>query len=431
MIGINRLTGNLENGMSYYLYSSEGENKLRVILLNKGGVNYEKDDENGITHLLEHMCLAYGKYNEKDWFHTPVGIINGEEYICTGYTDFDRTVLKIYTRDEKNPIEKSLYLVNKIISGEIIKDEVFQEVKKLVIKECEDFSIRNELQKKIIEFITDGKKSILPMGKDSIIKNISLDDIIKVHRKNFIYNKLSILIIGNIDIFKVENILINNFNSSKSKENFIEYRKKDVIGYKENKELLLEDIRSKNNVLKAYYRFQSNDSEIRGRLIRYFFDRILEQYILTKYKEINNSISNVICTDRRNIFGSDYYIIVCKGIKEREWKKKYLTIIRGILKQGINKEDFMKEKETLKSILNILVNEEVDAEDIAKEYIHNFFNKEAILLIKDDYMIISKLINEISIDDLNNCMMSILDSKSRMVFIRGAYNDIGISKVKK
>ncbi|OOM82001.1 insulinase [Clostridium puniceum] len=416
-----KLIGKLESGMKYYIYNNNIKEKIRFILLRKTGSLNDEKNKNGLAHLSEHMCLSQKILNESVLDDNFFNFINIKKYNFSGYTDFDRTVLRIYRRNEVNNLKDDFYIIQNIINGDVFRKEVLSKVKNDVIYECEYYKNKNKIQEKIIEFITNGSVKELPMGTPKLIEKITMKELLEFHNKNYTLDKEAIIIIGDVDVIEVEKMIIEIFNNEKSVTRVSKVRKKSILPYLKNEVLILEDIEKNYNVVKLYYRFMFDNSNLKKRLIRYFFDRMLENYIQNEFQFNNINIIDIGCTDKRNIDQNDYFIVVYKVDKLEETENLYMRIIDKLIKDGFKQEEFKAQLDILQDILTEIINEEnaLPAEEICEEYIKNFFDNQAILLVNEDYNEIIKIINQIDINDINHLLKQILNGYCKIVKVRG------------
>lgn len=420
MLRENVLLGKLRNGLIYYIYKNNTTDKIRFLLLSKTGSLNDEINKNGLAHLNEHMCLSpdlsfLKEVNEK-YSNSPYTI----KYSFSGYTDFDRTILRIYRRSEKGNLDNDFYIIKNIINGEAFREDALDKVKGDIIYECKYYENKNELQKKIINFITDGTVKDLPMGTPELIQKITMDDLTKFHNKNYTYEKSALLIIGNEDVNELERMIIKTFNSQKSVSKPVNMVKKTLQPYSKNEVLVLNDKEKDHNVIKVYYRFLFDNSTLKKRLIRYFFDRMLENYIKGEFELKDIDLIDIGCTDKRNINTMDYFIVIYKTNNSIETKDVYINTINNLIQNKFNENQLNEQVIYLKDILKEISSseDEIATEELSDEFIKNFFDNEAVILIKDNYNEILTIIDEIKLSDINDILIDILSGYCKIVEIK-------------
>ena len=86
--------GELDNGFTYYIrHNEEPEYRVEMRLAVNAGSVLENEEQQGIAHLLEHMCFNGTKHFEKSAivdFIESTGVKFGQHR--NAYTSFDETV---------------------------------------------------------------------------------------------------------------------------------------------------------------------------------------------------------------------------------------------------------------------------------------------------------------------------------------------------
>ncbi len=420
MLRENVLLGELKNGLKYYIYRNNSIDKMKFILLNKVGSVDDGINKNGLAHLNEHMCLSPDLSFIDDIDSNYSNLANTKKYRFSGYTDFDKTVLKIYRRNENGNLNNDLHIIKNIISGEALREEVLGKVKNDIISECKYYKNKNGLQKKIINFITDGTVKDLPMGTPELIQKITMNDLTKFHNKNYTYEKSAIVVIGNEDVNELERMTIKTFNSEKSVSKPVNMVKKTLQPYSKNEVLVLNDKEKDYDVIKVYYRFLFDNSTLKKRLIRYFFDRMLENYIQGEFELKDIDLIDIGCTDKRNINTMDYFIVIYKINNSIETKEVYINTINNLIQKKFNENQLNEQVIYLKDILKEIScsEDEIATEELCEEFIKNFFDNEAVILIKDNYNEILTIIDEIKLSDINDILINILSGYCKIVEIK-------------
>lgn len=417
----NELIGVLDNGISYYLYNKKEEN-IKIVLTINAGATSEDKDQNGIAHLLEHMCMSYVKFKENNIFMNKFNRIEANRYIFSGYTDFDRIILRIISKEYSTiSMENGVLLLEKIINGEMLKEELLKDIKKEVIDEIISFKKRNYIQSKIISFITEGRRKTLPMGNIKHIDNLEMKEILKFLKKIFTPSNIAIIIVGDIDIIKTENIIRKTFNSRNAKKN-IEIKREMNINYSRNEILTINDKFINYTTVKVYYKFICKQTDINERLIKYFFEKMLQNRMKDKFKSYGFNLEEVTSEDKRNIDGLDYFVFIYKTNHLRDTIALYLNIIEDIKLNGFIKKEYEKEIIELEEIMDTICLEEIDIDNVerCKAYIGNFIYNDIIFFVQEDYDLIINSIQNITIDKINQYMLSILKNNCRIVVLKGS-----------
>ena len=152
---------------------------------------------------------------------------------------------------------------------------------------------------KVISLITEGKLNMLPMGKKELISKLTIEELIKFHKEKYIFSNIAIMIVGGVDIIKTEKELCKLFGEKMIGDSKTENCKNQVVKYKKSEVIKVENNREPFNKVNVYYRFRANEISIKDRLIKYFFDRMLEARLKKEFSSRNIELIDVICIDKK------------------------------------------------------------------------------------------------------------------------------------
>ncbi len=415
----NKLMGNFKNGLSYYIYNNEFEDNISLYLTIKLGSINERKNENGIAHLLEHMCLSYNRYESEDeFFKNKLIKIDPNKFNYKGYTDFDRTILCITTKsnDYKN-LSNGIHILNKILNGDMLNKNLLESIKKDVIDECNYYKNKATIQQKILSFITNNQINTLPMGNIESIANFTFEDLLEFHKENYIASKMAVIIIGNIDVIKTKKLITKNLCNkvpvlNRSKEKSFSFGNNRI-----NKILIMNKNIAKYTEVKFFYNNQYNNLSIKDKLIRYLFESMFKNYIKHKFKLYKLNMKEVLCENKIISKHYKFFIVLYKITEIKNSINIYMYAIKELKKGGFNKGYYDLEINKFKHVINDLYNQDftINNDDIYEECLYNFLYDESIFFIKEDYNLILNNISQITIEDINAYMISIFSNTYHVI----------------
>lgn len=169
-------------------YSDNAEIRLLVPC----GARNEKRGEIGISHLIEHMNLAFAKKEECD-------------VRVYGHTTYEYTEYIFICANRYDDVSNAVHRVINILEGNELDEMSLKDIKKDVIleihqhKENPYFNLRNELLRKILpKDISD----ILPVGEKENVEAISFKAIIEYFADNYLDENAAICISSKYDFMK-------------------------------------------------------------------------------------------------------------------------------------------------------------------------------------------------------------------------------------
>jgi len=214
-------------------------NQIRTVTINiliKAGSWYEKSDNWGKFHLLEHLLFQGTKKFKtnkqiEDFKHKHGLYLNAST---------SGNYINIYINCPDIKIDESLKLLEEITFNPIFPKEKFKKELNIIIQEYKDKWDQpyNRFTKKFYQNIY-GKKSFInrdALGQPDFLKKIKQKEITTLHKKFFQPQNITIGVVGNFDnkiiknkIKKILNKYKNNFKSklpqliTKKGENFFNY----------------------------------------------------------------------------------------------------------------------------------------------------------------------------------------------------------------
>ena len=236
--------GILNNDMKYIYSINNNLKYISIIIYIRVGSKYEKNNEKGLAHFLEHMLFkSTKKYNTNIKINTRIDELSASINASTSYnyTNYYITLPSKY-------LKEGLELLNELVFNPIFYNKEIEKEKNVVIEEinaniddsidyCGDLLI-SELYNKY-----DITKEIL--GKKINIKNINKKILINFYKKYYLYSNSCVSLSGDLpkniknilnkifykkdkinkSIFKIEEI---NLNLKKPKI-LCKYRKREQI----------------------------------------------------------------------------------------------------------------------------------------------------------------------------------------------------------
>lgn len=196
--------GKLENDLSYYISKMNIDcDILHIELLVKAGSIADRKQK-GTAHLLEHINMSFVKY--KVYPNIKYHASAHTDYYCTRY---------IFTITKAN-LDKVLYMIQNILSGEYLETKYLKEIKQDVLIEYMekekniDYQVLKKLFKDSIFF------DHLPVGDMEIVNSITFEEVKKFFETWYVPEISAIIVMGDIDIDyvlqKVKNISFLNKN---------------------------------------------------------------------------------------------------------------------------------------------------------------------------------------------------------------------------
>lgn len=192
----------LAQGLTLICYPISEAKSVEIGLYVKAGARCETKSNNGITHLLEHMHFRQlGSMSQEDIYRKSECM--GTSLQATTYKD----MLHFHMKIRPQYLRESLLFFENIINTFDWKEEQFAKEKKIVLNELRENRGRVIRQTTIDEAIwSNHSLSWKILGDEKIIKNMSLEEVIRYKKEIFCKDNIALIITGAVDDNDMESI---------------------------------------------------------------------------------------------------------------------------------------------------------------------------------------------------------------------------------
>ncbi|WP_373899070.1 M16 family metallopeptidase [Haloimpatiens sp. FM7315] len=333
----------LENGLRIISIKKE----TRIASINIGfkiGSIYEKENEKGICHFIEHMLFKGTVKRTNDELNDELEQIGGE---YNAYTDYISTVYSITALCEE--VENSIEILSDMTRNSVFDEKELDRERGVILAEIrgskddiEDYSFEriNQMafKKSALKFDT--------VGEESTVKNFKQENLKEFYEKNYVPNNCSIVVVSSLDHEKIIELVEKYFANWKRKK-------------LENREFIIED---NSPIKKVTIKKDIEQSTIMYLYTFYNLPKEMELILKILNHRFGESANSILFRELREKRGLAYDVYtnmdLTKGVKT-------LYIYTAVAKKDVDK--------TLKIIDRCI-------EDIKKEKI--VFDNRAIDLMK-------------------------------------------------
>jgi predicted Zn-dependent peptidase len=409
----------LKNGLEVLQIHNPNVNLITCMILVRTGSINENNNDNGISHFLEHMVFK----GSKNIGNKIKLLLETNGFTYNAFTSYEYT--GYYITGLPNKINTILYILGDMFYNPIF-DPVEIEKEKGVIKAEIEMGLDDldgALYRNLINMLFPKHKGIQEIAGDyTTIKKMKSNDFKKYHKKYYTpYNSL-LVISGNIP----SNININKyFNIKKNKS--IKNPIVNVNQFSDKKKLaFIEEKNSQNNVIICLPTLGRNslfsflDTEVIMTIIgRGFNSKLMKilrdnkgwiYFIKTDQQQFNDNGFMTINFNCDKQYTTDAIQEVVNTFKNINIIQEELDIAKNFLLGNITQQFQTTFDYCINYGLQYILNEKILTLDDMTKYINNInlekINSLAHLLIKPSNMYIS-IIGELDKKDLNNINSSI------------------------
>ena len=207
------LTGQLDNGMTYYVLNNPyPDNRISLRLAVKVGSIAESDKESGVAHLIEHMCFNGTEHFEKNSlinYAESIGMDFGAE--VNAYTSFEETVYQLEVpADNPEFLETALLIFHDWASAVTFDPQELDKERGVVIEEWRGrLGLNGRMVDAVLPFELADSPYVdrLPIGKVEVIENISRDEVVAFYKKWYQPQNMAVIIAGDLDPAAAEKLI--------------------------------------------------------------------------------------------------------------------------------------------------------------------------------------------------------------------------------
>ncbi|MFA6797568.1 MAG: pitrilysin family protein, partial [Candidatus Paceibacterota bacterium] len=219
----------LKNGLRIITIPMKDNPTATVLVLVEAGSKYEKKENNGISHFLEHMCFK-GTTNRP----TSMDISKELDGIGSHYNAFtSQEHTGYYAKADYKNIDKILDVVSDMYLNPVFPEQEIEKEKGVII---EEINMYLDLPKAVVqdEFFKllygDQPAGWNIAGPKENVKNMKRSDFIDYRSKHYVASSTTVVVAGKIkeaDVFKKVTKLFKNIGKWKKegKEKVIESQK--------------------------------------------------------------------------------------------------------------------------------------------------------------------------------------------------------------
>ncbi|MGV8963326.1 MAG: M16 family metallopeptidase [Candidatus Saccharimonadaceae bacterium] len=435
--------GKLENGLTYYIrHNKLPENRADFYIAQKVGSMMEEDSQAGLAHFLEHMAFnGTTNFPKKQLLNylQKNGIKFGEN--VNAYTSFDETVYYISNVPMvREGILDSALLILHDWANEIALDGEEIDSERGVIRE--EWRTRGGAQSRLYEkmlpiMFKDSKYSNrMPIGSIDVINNFKHKEIRDYYEKWYRPDLQGIIIIGDIDVDKVEAKVKTLFSKIKMPADAAERVYFTVPDNDETIVSIATDPEATRTSLMLFYKHDTLPDEIKlsqaGLVINYI-KSVASNMINDRFQEIiqkpNAPFTSAYAYDGAYFVAKtkDAWTVAASSADDKvdDALSAMIRETERMKKFGFTASEYERAREnTLKNYENAFNNKDKQQNSVyAQEYVNSFTNSEPFPGIEYEYNMIKMIAPSISVQVINQTVAQLIQDKNMVISLSGPEKD--------
>ena len=321
-----------------YIYNKKGiidkdVKYAHIYAIIKTGANRDPVLKRGLAHFVEHMSLSYDKYRRSDLLKSrSQKLILPDNYLFSGTTDYDYTILKIMTDDNLSRTKEALILLREMTKITFYKKYFFEAVRNEILLEYEHRYDNMIQTQKAVSVLTNNDINYLPIGTIDSIKSVCFEDVIDYVKRTYMPENISLFVVSSFSNDEISAIIDEEWEGNF--ENSLNYK-----FFKLNSS-------NSNNSYYVYFKKRNLNFSSEEKAILFLFFHLLTQVIIEECRILglkceNFRIVNKNICDKNGFIGLKFKLPYADSEKSAELALKvYNRINQSTLDRKLIKNTF-------------------------------------------------------------------------------------------
>ena len=430
--------GKLDNGLTYYIrHNAWPEQRAEFYIAQRVGSIQENDDQRGLAHFLEHMCFN-GTENFKGndivkWCET-IGVKFGRD--LNAYTSIDQTVYNISNvpTTREGIVDSCLLILHDWADGLLLEAEEIDKERGVI---HEEWRMRTSAQMRMLErdlprLYPNSKYGYrMPIGLMEIIDNFKPEVLRAYYEKWYRPDNQAIIVVGDVDVDKVEQKIKNLFGSIKMPANPAAVVAENVPDNKEAIIVVDKDKEMQYSIVELMFKSDPIPDEIKENMqylvINYMKnaclgmlnDRLAElaQKADCPYLQGSVDYGQYLLSKTKDAF--EVSVLPKEGQTEAALKAAFIEARRAA-QFGFTATEYQRYKSNFISQLDKQYSNKDKRfnSQFVNTYVQNYLAKEPIPSLDDYYQVMKQLAPALPLEAVNELMKGFFEDKdSNMVVL--------------
>ena len=407
--------GTFSNGMKYYIRAnSKPENRMELRLAVNVGSLQEDENQKGLAHFIEHMAFNGTKNfakNELVDYLESIGTKFGPD--LNAYTGFDETVYMLQLpTDDTEIMDKGLLIMQDWATNISFDEKEVDKERGVVISEWRTgLGAQERMRNTWFPVVFNGSRyaSRLPIGDPEIVKNADYETIRAYYKKWYRPDLMSISVVGDFDIKKMEAKITERFGKIAKRETPANRKVYEVPNHKAPLIAIAKDKEATNTAIQVLYKHEHKEiktvADYRERLIYDMYNGMLNQRLDEKTREAKPPYIYAYSGYSNFVRSKDAYfayaLVADNGIENGV--KALMEENQRVKLYGFTPNEYKRQKaELLKSINNSYKEKDkTPSSRYVMNYVYNFLENAPITGAEYQKILTEQLLETIDIREIN------------------------------
>jgi zinc protease len=425
--------GTLPNGLQYYVRANKKpEKRAELRLVVKAGSILEDDDQQGLAHVVEHMAFNGTKNFPKHdvvQFLESLGMRFGAD--VNAFTSFDETVYMLTVPTDKPAVLDRALLILEDWAHNVTFDPAEIDKERPVV--MEEWRLRRgagaRISDRVLPIMLKGSRYAdrVPIGKTDVLQTFTPDRLTKFYADWYRPDLMAVVAVGDFDQTQVVGLVKNHFSGLVNPPNPRPRTTYDVpdrtgtsVAVLTDKELTTTNVEVDHLVPTRPY---GTVGVYRQRMI----DRLFGSMLSARLGEIAQKADAPFLgagTGRGTILGrkkdnTSLSATVKDGGSEKAIEAMFAEVGR-VVRFGFTPTELDRQKQNMLRgrERGLAEKDNVTAASRADEYVRNFVTGETLPSLEDEYGLVARFADDITLDEINRMAKEWYPESNRLVIVR-------------
>ena len=424
--------GKLENGLTYYIRHNElPDNQADFYIAQKVGSILEEDNQRGLAHFLEHMCFNgttnYPGNLLREYLES-IGVKFGAN--LNAYTSIDETVYNIsnvpVTRE--TVVDSCLLILHDWANDLTLDHEEIDKERKVIHEEwrTRTGAMMRMYEKVFPVMFKDSKYAYrLPIGTMEVVDNFPYQALKDYYEKWYRPDQQGIIVVGDIDVDKVEEKIKKMFSPIEMPENAAE---RQYFPVPDNDEPIIAVAKDKEQQVPIIYLFHKHEAvpdEMKnnmGYLAMNYMTSMVGNMLNARLEELTQKpeppFIQAFAEDGIYLLaktkGAFMGLAVAKEDGILTSTEALMTEIERVRQFGFTASEYARAKADYLRALESAYNErdKMRNAQYVNEYVRHFIDNEPMPGIENEYAIMNQIVPNIPVDAINQMVKQLIGEKN-------------------
>lgn len=430
--------GKLDNGLTYYIrHNAWPEQRAEFYIAQRVGSIQENDEQRGLAHFLEHMCFN-GTENFKGndiikWCET-IGVKFGRD--LNAYTSIDQTVYNISNvpTTREGIVDSCLLILHDWADGLLLEAGEIDKERGVIHEEwrMRTTATMRMLERDLPRLYPNSKYGHrMPIGLMEIIDNFKPEVLRAYYEKWYRPDNQAIIVVGDVDVDKVEQKIKNLFAPIKMPQNPAPVVAEAVPDNKEAIFVVDKDKEMQYSIVQLMFKSDPVPDEVKGNMQYLVIDYLKDACIGMLNDRLTELAQKADCPYLQGGVDYDQYllsktkdafnisVLPKEGQTEAALKDAFIEARRAA-QFGFTATEYQRYKQNFISQLDKQYSnkEKRFNSQFVNEYVKNYLDNEPIPGLDDYYQVMKQLAPMLPLETVNEVMKSFFEDKdSNMVVL--------------